>query len=92
MAKGGKRIGAGRPKGGLASHTIEAQEAKKHIIEIVSAEIDSLIEPQIRKAKKGDTFAFKELMDRAYGKPHQSVSGDEGGPIELKITWGTQKK
>lgn len=90
--KGGKRIGAGRKKGSLAPHTLEANAAKKRITETVSSNIDSLISPQIRKAKKGDTFAFKELMDRAYGKAHQSISGDEGGPIELKITWGAQKQ
>ena len=87
----GVRIG-GKKKGYKAPHTLEAQEAKKRVIEKVSAEIDAIVEPQIKKAKKGNTGSFIALMDRAYGKPHQSVSGEEGGPIEMKITWGAPKQ
>lgn len=65
MARGGKREGAGRK---VAQHTIETEAARKRLIELVVAELDELILPQIERAKKGDTVAFKELMERSLGK------------------------
>jgi len=84
MAKGGYRPGAGRKKG-AASIASEAMRAA--IAEKVLAEADAIVGPQIEKAKKGDTQAFKEIMNRAFGMPRQNVGldgGDEGEPIVFK--------
>ena len=72
---GGKREGAGKPKGYRAPHTLEAQESRKRLITRVTARADELIDKLFEKAleDKGDTIAIKELLDRAYGKPQQSM-------------------
>lgn len=80
MALGGKREGAGRKKGHLASHTIKAMEQRAHAIAMVDAELEAIFRPQIEKAIKGDTSAFTAVLDRAWGKPLQSVemAGKDG--------------
>lgn len=84
---GGRRPGAGRK---VASHTLEASAAKKRIIELVSARVDDLFAELLRQALpdegKGDIVAIKELLDRAYGKPSQAITGENGGAIELNVT------
>lgn len=72
FTNGGKRPGAGRK---VASHTIEASVAKQRMIERISARTDELVDKLFDKAleEKGDTMAIKELLDRGYGKPQQSV-------------------
>ncbi len=69
----------------------EGSELKKQLetsfgpraAKLTSGEIMALL--QIQKAiLKGDTVAFKELMNQAYGQPKQALehSGPGGGPIE----------
>ena len=41
--RGGKRIGAGKPKGYKASHTLETQETRKKIVEIISERTEELM-------------------------------------------------
>lgn len=80
MSLGGKREGAGRKKGHLASHTIKAMEQRAHAIAMVDAELEAIFRPQIEKAIKGDTSAFTAVLDRAWGKPMQSteLTGKDG--------------
>jgi hypothetical protein len=75
MAQGGKRAGAGKPKGYKAPHTLEASVAKARMVERISARTDELIDKLFEKAlsENGDTVAIKELLDRGYGKPQQST-------------------
>lgn len=75
---GGKRPGAGRKK---ASHTIEAEAAKAFIVRKVSENLEPIIMAQIAKAIEGDTQAFKELMDRGWGRPAQPLTGENGSPL-----------
>lgn len=73
--RGGKRKGAGRKQGYAAK---SAEEARRVFAELVSAEIGPIAQALIKKAKKGDIRAIRELLDRAYGRPLQ--------PIEQKAT------
>lgn len=81
---GGKRIGAGRKKGSKATHTLEAEKAKEELIREYIKNIKPINEALIEKAKAGDIQAIKELHDRVYGRPNQSISGPNGGPIQLQ--------
>lgn len=85
--RGGARPGAGQPKGTRQPHTLEAAAAKARIIALVSARVDDLFAELLRQALpaegKGDIVAIKELLDRAYGKPSQAITGDKDNPIEF---------
>lgn len=70
MAKGGYRPGAGRKKGFKA---IEAEKAREYIINRVSEELGPIIDKAIEQAKAGDQTARRELLDRAYGKPRETI-------------------
>lgn len=83
MALGGARPGAGRKKGSGASHNLEAAKAKQRIVERVNAIVDELVNVLVEKARKKDIMAVKELLDRAYGKPHQSMDIAHSGSVEV---------
>jgi hypothetical protein len=70
MALGGKRPGAGRKKGFAA---LAAERTRAKVAEMVEKEIVPMTLAQIEQAKKGNTVAFKELLDRGFGKVKDSV-------------------
>ncbi len=70
--KGGKRIGAGRKKGFAAKN---AEEARILLSSRVLEEIGPICEALIKKAKKGNIHAIRELFDRAWGKSPQAMNG-----------------
>lgn len=78
--RGGRRAGAGRK---VATHTLETEAAKKRIAELVNAEIEPLVQAQIKIAKKGNTKAFDSLMDRAHGRPAQTI--EHTGDVKLLV-------
>lgn len=83
---GGVRPGSGRKPGSLAKHTIQAQEAKKKLIEMYSLASEQITLVLIQKALAGDILAIRELHDRTYGKSYQpgDVDVTSGGkPIQL---------
>lgn len=81
----------GRPVGTLSSRTIirkwlEAVESSKNPISGVSeklSQLDIITLKQLEKARKGDTVAFRELLDRMEGKAKETVQ-HEGNP-ELPV-------
>jgi hypothetical protein len=80
MASGGKRAGAGRPKGASSKSTLRAIKVKDLLSTMYVKEAKAMFAAQIERAKKGDTSAFRELNDRMYGKAQQAVdltSGNE---------------
>lgn len=82
MARGGKREGAGRPKGAVNSTTATLRDlAREH----TSDALATLVE--IAKHSDSDAArvsAANSLLDRGYGKPSQVLSGDEeGGAVQL---------
>lgn len=84
MARGGKRNGAGRPKGAVNSTTASLRElAREHTQDALAVLV------QIAKAGESEAArvsAANALLDRGYGKPSQVLSGDEeGGPVVHKI-------
>lgn len=46
-------------------------------------ELEDLAEVLLDKCKEGDMAALKELGDRLEGKPNQSISGPDEGPIQI---------
>jgi hypothetical protein len=87
MAKGGKRKGAGRPKGSVSGHTLQAQEMRKRFIELALENWEALCFTLIDKAVSGDTPALRETFDRVLGKPVQPLAGsdDQGNILPFQI-------
>lgn len=92
MARGGKQPGAGRPKGGVASHTLLATKTKEAFVAAVHDNLQELFNSLLTEAKKGNMVALKELLDRAWGRPTQPIAGDKEHPIEINITGMTITK
>lgn len=55
-----------------AAHTIQAEAGKAALIAAYLKNIKPINDALIKKAKKGDIQAIRELHDRVYGKAHQS--------------------
>jgi hypothetical protein len=78
MARGGKRPGAGRPKGALNRATIEN---KANIEQLARAHTEVALRTLVEIATKesaGESArvsAATAILDRGYGKPRQSVEG-----------------
>jgi len=88
--RGGKRPGAGRPVGAIASHTLLAQEMRKALIERAAEEWPQIVEALISAAKHQDAYALRELFDRVFGKANQALelTGKDGGPVQLQQITG----
>lgn len=74
MAKGGKRAGAGRPKGAVAKATADIREAAQQYSE-------QALQVLVNVATAGESEAARvaaanAILDRAHGKPKQSVDVD----------------
>lgn len=50
-------------------------------------QIDIITLAMLRKARKGDVYAFNSLLDRAYGKPLQQTEfkGDPAAPFIINL-------
>ncbi len=77
---GGKRIGAGRPKGRKNDTTLEAEAGRLALIKAYMDNIGPLNDSLIEKALEGDVPAHKEIRDRVHGKSAQAVemTGKDG--------------
>jgi hypothetical protein len=90
MARGGKREGAGRPKGAVNETTKTLREkAREHADDVLAVLIG------IAKAGESDAArvaACNALLDRGYGKASTVLNGDEdGGPVRLAaIEWNVR--
>lgn len=84
--RGGRREGAGRPRGARSRATKEHKAtlsdlARKHTSVALKALVDIANKGESESAR---VAAANALLDRAYGKPSQSHehSGKDGGPIQ----------
>lgn len=78
----------GRPKGTLGSNTKKAQKIRDYILRRLHKDIAPMVDSLIIKVKSGDVPAFRELTDRAMGRPQQALDVTTGGqplPSVIKI-------
>ena|ERR1700739_1027210 len=87
MPHGGKRPGAGRKKGGVASHTLQSQELRKRLIQLAEENWDAIIFSLIDNSIAGNTIAQRELLDRVLGKPITPLASTdpEGNILPFQI-------
>lgn len=82
MAKGGKREGAGRPKGAVAKVTADIRDAAQ---EYSDQALKVLVHVAVNgQSEAAQVAAANAILDRAHGKPKQSV--DMKGDIKATIT------
>lgn len=96
MARAGNNHKGGRPKGSVGANTLRAQKIREYILKQIEKELAPMIAAMINKVKKGDTLAFKELLDRAMGKATESIDVTSNGqtiviPGEIAIKNGLSK-
>lgn len=83
MARGGTNHKGGRPKGSLATHTLQAQVARQELVEMYKASSKSINSVLVSMALEGDIQAIKELHDRVFGKAPQSVDMTVSDKLEI---------
>lgn len=83
MARGGKRPGAGRKVGSKASHTLTTEQGRAYLIARVHAELEPIVTKAIEQAKAGDQATRKDLLDRAWGRPKETL--EVQGEMKLMI-------
>lgn len=81
--RGGARPNAGRPKG-------RANKVTGEIKELARAYVPDVMPALLQIATKGESeaarvSAIKEILDRAYGKAPQAITGEGGGPVQQAI-------
>lgn len=81
--RGGARANAGRPKGRANKVTAEIKElAREYVPAIMPALLSIATKGESEAAR---VSAIKEILDRAYGKSPQALTGEDGGPIKQAI-------
>lgn len=88
MARGGKREGAGRPKGAVNKATASIREAaQEHSAQALQVLVQVATAGESEAAR---VAAANSILDRAHGKPAQAVqvSGDpDGEAIKHEFSW-----
>lgn len=88
MAKGIKT--GGRKPGSANKITLEIKALAQQHAATAITELARLMKNADSEAAR--VAAIKELLDRAYGKSPQAMTGDGGGPVQhaIKISWMTE--
>ena len=91
MARGGKRVGAGRPKGSVTKSTAQA---RGQISEIARKHTKVAMGVLVAVAQSSESDAARvtaaiAILDRGYGKPPQALTGDGGGAIKHEVVVAT---
>ena len=81
--RGGKTPGAGRKPGSVNKSTAEIKELAQQYAPAALKELSRLATKA--KSEQARVAAANTILDRAYGKPPQAVTGDGGGPIETRV-------
>ncbi len=93
---GGKRDGAGRRRGSLTKATAEVRlEIKELAQQYAPAALKELARLTTHaESEPARVAAIKEILDRAYGKSPQALTGDGGGPIQhqVGVSWMTEEQ
>lgn len=95
MALGGKRPGAGRPRGAKDKAT---REAGGELAKLARTHTATALGALVHVATNGESEAARvsaasAILDRGYGKPPQPHDGDgQGGPIKLEVITGVPER
>lgn len=81
-ARGGKRPGAGRPRGSLNKATADIRAAAQVYTDEALSQLATIMRGSDSDAAR--VAAIKELLDRGHGKPKQAIDVDAN--VQAAIT------
>jgi hypothetical protein len=84
-ARGGRRVGAGRPKGRKNAVTLELETAAR---EFADDALQALKAVALRgKSESARVAAATALLDRGFGRPRQAIqhSSEDGQPMQVQV-------
>ena len=85
MPRGGKREGAGRPEGSVNRATVEQKATISDLAkEFTELALGALVEVAQAGSDAARVAAANALLDRAYGKPPQALTGDPENPLHVE--------
>lgn len=77
----GNKIATGRNDTDAA---VRSQKLKQALVDAISEnDLKLIAKGLVKKAKKGDVPAAKEVFDRLWGKSPQAITGEGGGAIQF---------
>lgn len=87
MAQGGKRPGAGRPKGAANKATVVVKEAAQAFTADAISTLAEIMR-SVEHPAAARVSAANALLDRGHGKPKQPLTGgdEDDGPIKASLT------
>jgi Family of unknown function (DUF5681) len=75
---------SGNPTGRPKTHRAMMLKAQSHSLEA----IEKLVEILRGRSPKLALKAAEILLDRAFGRPHQAITGEGGqGPVKFEVSW-----
>lgn len=80
---GGKRPGAGRPKGTENLETKLRREQKALLVKMAENKLEPIFTKMLAQAEAGDDKARKELFDRLWGKANQTIDANFTGELDV---------
>ncbi len=83
---GGKREGAGRPKGAINKFKLRERFTDEEIMELVS---------EAKEQAKKDPIMLKFLLEQIFGKARQSIGmggEDDGSPIKVQAIYSVEQE
>jgi hypothetical protein len=72
--------------------TVKEALKKAFINSFCEQDIIDIVNQIKRRARRGNLFAIKEILDRLLGKPTQPLTGDFDEPIKVQIVLFKDKK
>lgn len=84
--KGKFKAGNHCSKGGSNKSTAIGRELKAAFAAAVNEQdVKDIVLALATRAKKGDVMAAREVFDRLWGKAPQAITGDDGGPLAIRM-------
>lgn len=89
MARGGKRSGAGRPKGAPNKNPPEVKLLAR---EYTEKAIETLANIMLTgESETARNQAANSLLDRGWGKPAQALTGEDGKALTFTVLTGVPR-
>lgn len=81
--------GKGAPEGNnnAGKNKPWAEAIRKALLAEDGKKLRALANRLIERAQDGDVTALKEIADRVDGKSVQPISGEDGGPVAVRIAY-----